>query len=47
MWELPKCNRDMKWANAVRQMVPIDLTQSCRKPSVCKKKKKKKKKKKA
>ena len=25
LWELSNCDRDMKWANAIEKMVPIDL----------------------
>ena len=25
LWELPKCDREMKWATAARKIVPIDL----------------------
>ena len=25
LWELPKCDRDMKWANAFGKTTPIDL----------------------
>ena len=24
-WDLPKCDRDIKWAHAVGKMVPVDL----------------------
>ena len=35
--ELPKCDRNMKWENAVGKMTSIDLTQGCHKSSICKK----------
>ena len=25
LWELPKCDRDMKLVNAIRKMAPVDL----------------------
>ena len=25
LWELPKCDRDMKWANTFGKTTPIDL----------------------
>ena len=39
--ELPKCDTDMKWVNAVGKTGSIDLwqTQGCHKPSICEKKK--------
>ena len=36
LWELPKCDGNAKWTNAVGKMVPIDLTDDCHKPSKCK-----------
>lgn len=35
--ELPKCDTDMKWANATGKMMSIDMRQHCHKPSICKK----------
>ena len=38
LWELPKCDTDTKWANAVGRMVLTDLmTQGCHKTLICKK----------
>ena len=37
--ELPKCDTDMQWTNAVGKIMMIDLTQCCYKASICKKKK--------
>ena len=40
---LTKCDTEtLKWADAVGKMASTCLTESCHKPSICKKKKKKK-----
>ena len=41
LWDLPKCDTEtLKWADAVGKMASTCLTESCHKPSICKKKKK-------
>ena len=34
MQEIPKYDRDTKWANAIEKMALLDLTLSCHKPSM-------------